>query len=75
MMQQQVIVKILNDEEEARWEAEAREKAWKDEQGRHDFAYNEGKQEGKLEIAQKMRDAGMSDDQIVRILGIAPEQL
>jgi predicted transposase/invertase (TIGR01784 family) len=73
------ILQELSEDEQTRLEAEAREKAWKDEQGRYDFAYNEGIQKGiqqrNLEIAREMRAAGMSDDQIARITGIAPEQL
>jgi predicted transposase/invertase (TIGR01784 family) len=86
-----VILKKLSEDERTRMLAEDREKAWKDQQGRLDFALQQGFEQGrekgreeglrkgvtetKIEMAKKALSEGLSVELIQRLTGLKPEEI
>lgn len=78
-----VILKELSADERTRMLAEDREKAWKDEQGRLDFALQRGRTEGrmegvtetKIETAKKALSKGLPIELIQDLTGLKPEEI
>ena len=69
------ILESLSGNKELRQEAEARLKAWRDEQDRIDGAREEGREEGKKDVARKLLSMSLPLDSIVTATGLSPEQI
>ncbi|GHV80157.1 hypothetical protein AGMMS49944_19480 [Spirochaetia bacterium] len=78
-----VILKQLSADERTRMLAEDREKAWKDQQGRIDFALQKGRMEGskegvtetKTETAKKALSKGLPIELIQDLTGLKAEEI
>jgi predicted transposase YdaD len=70
-----VILKELSADERTRMLAEDREKAWKDEQGRLDFALQKGRSEKSYDVAKKALSEGLSIELIQRLTSLKSEEI
>jgi len=67
----------LSGNEEVRAEYERRQKAWRDWHSQNEGYYQDGLQKGReeaiLEIARKMKEMGLTEEQIITVTGFFPE--